>query len=89
MHCFRIKLTCKPDPSVVSFLLGLALMKTTVLQPMRSLSYLRLDTLHLFTGVTVIKVPVLHIANVRRYNSTTKSYRVSMSTDVHGIHTDS
>ena len=26
VHCFRIKLTCEPDPSVVSFLPGLALM---------------------------------------------------------------
>ena len=42
---FWIKLTCEPDPSVVSFLPGLALMKTTVLKSMRTLSYFRLDTL--------------------------------------------
>jgi len=30
LHCFRIKLTCEPDLSVVSFLPGLARMKTTV-----------------------------------------------------------
>ena len=45
VHCFRKKLTCEPDPSVVSFLPGLALMKTTVLESMRTLSYFRLDTL--------------------------------------------
>ena len=38
-------MACKPDPSVVSFLPGLALMKTTVLESMRTLSYFRLDTL--------------------------------------------
>ena len=37
---------CEPDLSVVSFLPGLALMKTTVLESMRTLSYFRLDTLH-------------------------------------------
>ena len=39
------EMTCEPNPSVVSFLPGLALMKTTVLEPMRTLSYFRLDTL--------------------------------------------
>ena len=36
---------CKSDLSMVSFLPGLALMKTTVLESMRTLSYFRLDTL--------------------------------------------
>ena len=45
LHRFSIKLTCESDPSVVSFLSGLALMKTTVLKSMRTLSYFRLDTL--------------------------------------------
>ena len=45
VHCFRIKLTFKPDPSVVSFLPGLALIKTTVLESMRTLSHFRLNTL--------------------------------------------
>ena len=40
------KMTCKPNPSVVSFLPWLALMKTTVLKSMRTLPYLRLDTLY-------------------------------------------
>ena len=39
------KMTCEPDPSVVSFLPGLGLTKTTVLESMRTLSYFRLDTL--------------------------------------------
>ena len=37
--------TCEPNLSVVSFLPGLALMKTTVLEPMRTLLDFRLDTL--------------------------------------------
>ena len=41
--------TCT-DP-VVSFIPGLALMKTTVLKSMRTLSYFRLDTLDKFTKV--------------------------------------
>ena len=36
---------CEPDLSVISFLPGLALMKTTVLESMRTLSYFGLDTL--------------------------------------------
>ena len=40
---------CEPDLSVVSFLSGLALMKTTVLESMRTLSYFRLDTLYYLT----------------------------------------
>jgi len=36
---------CEPDLSVVSSLPGLALMKTTVLESMRTLAYFRLDTL--------------------------------------------
>ena len=32
VHCFRIKLTFEPAPSVVSFLPGLALIKRTVLE---------------------------------------------------------
>ena len=47
VHCFRIKLTFEPDPSVVFFLPGLALIKTTVLESMRTFSYFRLDTLGL------------------------------------------
>ena len=39
------KLTCEPDLSVVPFLPGLALVKTTVLESIRTLSYFRLDTL--------------------------------------------
>ena len=45
MHCFQIKLTCEPAPSVVSFLPGLALAKSTVLESMHTTSYFRLDTL--------------------------------------------
>ena len=45
VHCFRIKLTFEPDSSVVSFLPGLALIKSTVLESMHTLSYIRLDTL--------------------------------------------
>ena len=43
VHCFLIKLTCEPDPSVVLFLPGLALIKTTVLESMHTLDYFRLD----------------------------------------------
>ena len=38
-------LACELDLSVVSFLTGLAVMKTTVLESMHTLSYFRLDTL--------------------------------------------
>ena len=51
VHQSRIKLTRKPDPSVVSFSPGLALMKTTVLESMRKLSYFRLDTLTLVSSL--------------------------------------
>ena len=44
-------MTCEPNPSVVSFLPGLALMKTTVLKSMRTLSYFRLDTLTLVSSL--------------------------------------
>ena len=37
---------CEPDLSVVSFLPGLALMKTTVLESTCTLSYFRLDNLY-------------------------------------------
>ena len=46
VHQSRKKITCEPDSSVVSFL---ALTKTTVSESMRTLSYFRLDTLHLVT----------------------------------------
>ena len=36
VHRSRKKITCEPDPSVVSFLSGLALMKTTVLESMHT-----------------------------------------------------
>ena len=42
---FLIKLTCEFDASVVSFLPKLVLMKTTILELMRTVSYFRLDTL--------------------------------------------
>ena len=44
-------MTCEPNLSVVSFLPGLALMKTTVLKSMRTLSYFRLDTLTLVSSL--------------------------------------
>ena len=47
---------CEPDLSVVSFLPGLALMKTTVLESTRTLSYFRLDTLQLAKSHTNAKV---------------------------------
>ena len=40
---------CELDLSVVSFLPGLVVMKTTVLESMRTLSYFRLDTLAVVT----------------------------------------
>jgi len=43
-------MTCELDPSVVSFLPGLTLMKTTVLESIRTLPYFRLDTLAIVTG---------------------------------------
>ena len=44
-HRSRKKVTCELDPSVVSLLRGLALMKTTILESIRTLPYFRLDTL--------------------------------------------
>ena len=48
-------MTCEPDPSVVSFLPGLGLTKTTVLESMRTLSYFRLDTL------TLVMIPASYV----------------------------
>ena len=42
-------MTCELDPSVVSFLPGMAHMKTTVLESIRTFPYFRLDTLRLAT----------------------------------------
>ena len=47
---------CEPDLSVVSFLPGLALMKTTVLESTRTLSYFRLDTLGIIKNEQSITV---------------------------------
>ena len=59
VHCFRIKLTFEPDPSVVSFLPGLALIKNTVLESMRTLSYFRLDTLQV-AKIKPAKIYLVH-----------------------------
>jgi len=53
-------MTCELDPCVVSFLPGLALMKTTVLESMCTLPYFRLDTLEFVNVIILIGEGLLH-----------------------------
>ena len=97
----RSRKKCMQTRSVCGFLSGLALMKTTVLESMRTLSYFRLDTLP--RGVTgtscycfeynlhLIKIPShlnresIYIANWRDLGAPYRCYNLSKSSLREGI----